>query len=119
MDKIILRNLCANAIIGTLPAERIRRQRLKAEITIETDLSSAGKMDDLTLSIDYSEIERKTLHIMENSSFFLIEALCTKIGSMLLEYPAVKRATVAIAKPGALKHAGVEIIMNFEQEKQQ
>jgi len=118
MDRIIIRDLRANAIIGTLEPERVRRQEVRATLELELDLSGAGASDDLTRSVDYSEIERRTLEIMENSRFKLLEALGAALGALLLEYDPVRRATVRLAKPRALRSSEVEIVMAFERGKE-
>lgn len=116
MDKVIIRDLRANAVIGTLEHERSRPQELRATLELELDLSGAGAADDLTLSVDYSEIERRALEIMENSRFRLVEALGSALGKMLLEYAPVRRAGVRIEKPRALRSSQVEIVMEFERK---
>ena len=115
MDKIMIRGLRANAIIGTLGSERVRRQEVRVTLELELDLSRAGASDDLADSVDYSEIERRALELVENSRFQLMEALGAALGRLLLEYAAVKRATVRLAKPHALRSSEVEIVMEFER----
>ena len=117
MDKIVIRDLRANAVVGTLEHERIRPQELRATLELELDLSGAGASDDLEKSVDYSEIERRALEIMENSRFKLVEALCSALGNMLLEYAPVRRASVRVVKPRALRHSQVEVAMEFGRKE--
>lgn len=118
MDKIIIRDLRANALIGTLEREQKYRQGIVAALTLELDLRPAGKSDDLTKSVDYSEIARRTLEIMETRHFRLLEALGNAIGKMLMEYPPVVRASVLLEKPRALNFAHVGVEMNFDRKKE-
>ena len=115
MDKIIIRDLRVNTLIGTLERERTHRQEVRAELELFLDLHPAGRNDDLTKSVDYSEIARRTREIMAEGRFRLLEALGTAIGDMLLEYPQLDRALVRLAKPRALDHAAAEIEMEFRR----
>ncbi len=113
MDKIIIRDLRVNALIGTLPQEQLRRQCLILTLELELDLGPAGEADDLTLSVDYSEIERRVAELAENSHFRLLEALGAAVKKLLLEYPPVAAGSIRIVKPRALRNSTVEIAVNF------
>ena len=113
MDKIIIRDLRVNALIGTLPHEQLRRQGLILTLELELDLGPAGEGDDLTLSVDYSEIERRVAELAENSHFQLLEALGAAVKKLLLEYPAIVAGSIRIVKPRALRNSTVEIAVNF------
>ena len=118
MDRIIIRDLRANVLVGTLEREQRYRQEISAALTLELDLSAAGNGDDLAKSVDYSEIARRAQHIMETGRFRLLEALGTAIGKMLMEYPPVVRASVLLEKPRAIAPAHVAIEMNFDRGKE-
>ena len=115
MDRIIIRDLSVNALIGTLEHEHTRRQEICADLELFLDLRPAGKSDDLTKSVDYSEIARRAQKIMAESRFQLMEALGEALGNMLLEYPPVQRAAVRLRKPRALYGAAAEIVMEFDR----
>ena len=118
MDKIIISGLRANALVGTLEREQKYRQEIAADLTLELDLAPAGRSDDLTKSVDYSEIARRAREIMETGRFRLLEALGTALGDMLLEYAPVVRASVRLEKPRAVAPARVAVEMNFERGKE-
>jgi len=116
MDRIVIRDLRANVIVGTLERERKYRQGISATLILYLDLSAAGESDDLAKSVDYAEIASRAQKIMETSRFQLLEALGTALGKMLMEYPPVKRATVRLEKPRALDFANVAVEMEFDRE---
>ena len=115
MDRIIIRDLRANVLIGTLEREKKHRQEISATLTLELDLAPAGKSDDLTRSVDYSEIARRAQLIMETSRFRLLEALGTALGEMLMEHPSVVRASVVLEKPRALDFARVAVELTVDR----
>ena len=84
MDTIFIRDLVLDAIIGTLEHERTQKQPLRLNIAFSGDFSQAGKSDDLSYSVNYREVEELVIALVENSSFFLLEALAEKIKSRRL-----------------------------------
>ena len=117
MDRIIIRDLRTNALIGTLEREQKYRQEIVATLTLHLDLAPAGNSDDLARSVDYAEIARRAQNIMETGRFKLLEALGTALGNMMLEYAPVRRAEVLLEKPRALDFAHVAIEMHFDREE--
>ena len=116
MDKILIEGISVNAIIGTLDHERVRRQNLLIDIEISLDLKKAAATDDLFQSVDYSEIERRTVEIAETSSFKLLEALAGALGNMLLSYELVQSARVSLFKAaGSAAGRGVRVVMEFDR----
>lgn len=117
MDKIIIRDLRANAFIGTLEREQKYRQEIVATLTLHLDLAPAGRSDDLEKSVNYAEIADHALKIMETRRFRLLEALGTALGGMVMEYAPVRRAEILLEKPRALDFAHVGIEMHFDREE--
>ena len=117
MDRIIIRDLRANVLVGTLEREQKYRQEIVAKLTLYLDLAPAGRTDDLTKSVDYASVARRALGIMETGRFKLLEALGTALGNMMLEYAPVRRAEVLLEKPRALDFAHVGIEMHFDREE--
>ena len=116
MDRICIEGISVFALIGTLPHERVRRQKLLVDIEVELDLKKAAATDDLFQSVDYSEIEKRTVAIAENSSFFLLEALAGAIGEMLLSFDLVQRGKVSLFKAaGSAAGKGVRVVMEFDR----
>ena len=114
MDALRIEQIAVNALIGTLSHERLRRQRLLIDVEIGLDLKKAARLDDLSAGVDYSEIEKRTVQIAENSSFRLLEALAGAVGDMLLSYAPVRRAKVGIFKAaGSAAGRGVRVEMEF------
>lgn len=55
------------------------------DVTFHTDLSEAGKADDLNKAINYTEVQQITAGIMNGESVDLIETLCYLIGTKLYD----------------------------------
>ena len=101
MATITISDLHVNAVIGTLPAERTRRQQLILTVEFDYDAAAAAANDDLFASVDYSAVEKFVVQCVEKSSYFLLEALAAAVGRCILTFPQISSCVVRIAKPGA------------------
>jgi D-erythro-7,8-dihydroneopterin triphosphate epimerase len=112
-DRIYIRDLKVRCILGIDEQERANKQNVLVQIVMETDLRRAGRTDALADTIDYRALKKRILRRAEESQFYLIEALAQSIADECLQQDQIKRVTVAVEKPGALRFArtvGVEIV---------
>src|SRR5918994_2325366 len=99
-DRILLEGMIFYGNHGTLPAERELGQPFVVDIELHLDLQPAGLSDDLTQTVDYSEVHRQTKGIVEGPPVSLTETLAERIAGTLLEgYPTVEAVRVKVAKP--------------------
>ena len=102
MDRIILRGLPVDCVIGTLPAERLVPQRLWFDLSLNGDFSRAGATDDLNDAVDYTAVERIVCEFASGTSFRLLERLAYACADFLLErFPLLGSVTLRIRKPDA------------------
>lgn len=104
MDRIFLRDLSLETVIGTLPEERLKKQSLIINVMLELDLAPAGQLDDLSLSLDYQALEEAIVELGKKSSFLLIERFASAVLDLCMQSQLVQKAEVTVDKPGALKH---------------
>lgn len=113
MDKIFIRDLALRCIIGIYPEERREKQDIVINLEMQCDLRKAGRSDDLHDTVDYKQIKKAVLELVEGSKFQLIEALAEHIADLALADEKVQGVVVTIDKPGALRFAkssAVEIV---------
>lgn len=114
VDKIFLRDLRVDCIIGILPFERVKEQPLIVNLTLSVDLEPCATHNDLTLSVDYAKLAKDVTCFIKNEKEELLEVLAQKICSLIFkEYSAVTEVLVNLAKPEAIDNcslAGIEII---------
>ena len=111
-DKILIKNLVARGIIGLNEWERKKKQDILVNLEIRTDIRAAGQKDDVGGTVNYRTIAKAVIALVEESSFFLVEALATEIARLILEHAGVESVKVRVEKPGAVRFArsvGVEI----------
>ena len=102
---IKIKNLKLKAIVGINPPERIHKQEIVINVAIELDASKAIKTDDIKHAMDYKTITKKIIAEVEKSSFFLLEALADFVLQLIMSHKQVKKATVEVDKPLALRFA--------------
>ena len=111
-DKMYIRDLAVQCIIGTKPEERRKKQAIVINIVLECDLGRAGKTDKLEDTVNYKKLAEEISDFSGKSKFFLIEKLAAGIAGICLKREEVKAVTVTVDKPGALakaRSAAVEI----------
>ena len=118
LDEIFIQDLEAYCVIGANDWERLVKQRLLIELRLTVDTTPAIESDQLEDSVNYRTISKQVVEIVEGSSFHLVESLAQKISDYCLSDKRVKRVTVVINKPGALREAGnVGIRVTRDQER--
>jgi 7,8-dihydroneopterin aldolase/epimerase/oxygenase len=115
-DEVMLEGLRFYAYHGNNPEERVQGQRFLVDVAISADLTNAGKTDDLTQTISYSDVFRRVQAIVEGEPRKLIEAVAQEIaGTILAEFSLARAVTVTVRKPevaikgSILDSAGVKI----------
>jgi dihydroneopterin aldolase len=113
-DRIVLSGLAFFGRHGVLDDERTRGQRFLIDVVLETELSAAGRHDDLALTVDYRRVYALIQEIVEGPPMRLIEAVAEAIAGRILTLPRVEAVTVRVRKPevslgGPLDGAAVEI----------
>jgi len=105
MDKIIIRSLRLDTVVGVNPEERLKRRQVLATIELEVDLSKAAQSDSLEDTVDYERIKEKIVAVASKAKMKLIEALADKIAKVCLEDQRVLAVNVVLDKPGALRQS--------------
>ena len=114
MDKIIIRNLDLYASIGVSDAEREVGQRLLVNLEVSYDLSLAGRSDELTDTISYSNLARLIQKIGTSTECRLLEYLAEQMCEGILSlFPVIDVRLQLLKKPPPvnlmIEAAGVEI----------
>ena len=99
-DRILLEDMVFHGHHGTLPAEQELGQPFLVSVELHLDLRPAGTSDDLTKTVDYSEIHSMARDIVEGPSVQLVETVAERIAAAVLEnHPLVEAVKVRVAKP--------------------
>jgi D-erythro-7,8-dihydroneopterin triphosphate epimerase len=104
MATIRIENLKLSAVIGVNDWERKIRQAIVVNVALDYDAAAAAASDRIEDAVDYKALSLAITAICEQSQFCLIEALASAILTEVMRIAVVRRATVRVDKPGALKH---------------
>jgi len=102
---IRIKNLRLRAVIGIFDWERNHPQDVVINATIQFDGSKAAHSDKIEETVDYKEITKGIIQLVEASHFFLLEKLANEILTLILKNPKVHEARVEVDKPLALRYS--------------
>jgi len=111
-DKIFIQELEVFCIIGTLPLERKRKQKIVIDLEFSAPVKKASKRDNLKDALNYKRIAEYVTRFLSKSRFFLIETLAECLAQRLLREFKLENILLRVSKPNALRNArnvGVEI----------
>ena len=120
-DRIRLQGMIFFGRHGTLAAERELGQQFVVDVELHCELRAAGRSDDLTQTVDYSEVYREVRAIVEGPPVALTETVAERIAAVILQHhTAVEAVRVCVAKPqvrldgGVLTGSAIEIVRGRE-----
>jgi D-erythro-7,8-dihydroneopterin triphosphate epimerase len=105
MAIIRINDLKVRTLIGAYPWEKVNKQELVINITIEYDASKACISDKLKDALNYDSVASKVIKIAERSHHALLEKLSSKLLAGIMSDPRVQAAHVRVDKPQALPQA--------------
>jgi dihydroneopterin aldolase / 2-amino-4-hydroxy-6-hydroxymethyldihydropteridine diphosphokinase / dihydropteroate synthase len=103
-DKIFIRDLRVNCVIGCGPDERVKRQPLVINVTLHVDIAACGDSDSLHDTVNYSAVAKRLAALVERSRCYTLEALATALAADVLtadDCRRVESVTVRLDKPEA------------------
>jgi len=105
MALIRINDLKVRVLIGAHSWEKVNKQELIINITIEYDASKACVSDKLKDALNYDSVAAKAVKIAERSHHTLIEKLSSKLLAGIMSDRRVLAAHVRVEKPQALAQA--------------
>lgn len=106
-DRLIIRNLELQCVIGAEDWERLMPQRVIVDIELRGDFSAAADSDDLGDAVDYRTACIKAAEVAAVSEYRLVETLADRIArAVLATHECITSATISVFKPLALAGFG-------------
>ena len=102
-DRIFLRGLTAECIIGFIDWERRVKQTVVVDLELPVDCARAAASDEVADTVDYKRVAKRVLAYIEASEFKLVETLAQRLAMVLLEEFALDWVRVSLNKPGAIR----------------
>ena len=103
MDKVHIKNLEVEAIIGIFQWEREVKQIISVDIEMDFDNKKAASSDDISDALDYKKVGKRVSAYIQGSKAKLVESLAEKVAKIILKEFPVSRLVLTLSKPGALR----------------
>lgn len=104
-DRIFLRGLSAQCIIGFIEWERRVKQTVVIDLELPVDCRRASASDDVAETVDYKKVAKRVLAYIEASEFKLVETLAHRLALLLLEEFGMEWVRISVNKPGAIRNS--------------
>jgi 7,8-dihydroneopterin aldolase/epimerase/oxygenase len=102
-DRIFLRGLAIDCIIGFIDWERRVKQTVVIDVEMSIDCRHAAIRDDVSDTLNYKTVAKCLIAFVEASSFNLVETLAERIAMLILHDFGVGWVRVTLSKPGAIR----------------
>jgi dihydroneopterin aldolase len=105
VDKIFVRELRVETIIGFWEWERRIKQIVSIDLEIGTDARIAAASDAIGGTLNYEQLAKRLGDFGGASQYQMVEALATAIGQIVIREFGAPWVKVSVAKPGAIPAA--------------
>jgi dihydroneopterin aldolase len=102
-DRVFLRELTTEAIIGIYDWERRVKQTIAIDLEFPCDVRRAAAADSIEATLNYKKVAKRILEFVGNSAFHLIETLAERSALMVLEEFKLEWVKLTLSKPGAVR----------------
>ena len=102
-DRIFLRDLRTETIIGIFDWERKIRQTISVDLEFPGDIRRAAASDRIEDTLNYKSVAKRVLAFVEASEYQLVETLAEQVAQLILREFAVEWVKVTLNKPGAVR----------------
>jgi dihydroneopterin aldolase len=117
-DRIFLRGLTVQCIIGFVDWERRTPQTLLIDLELPCDCERAARRDQVADTLNYKQVAKRILAWVPTTQFNLVETLAHRLALLLLAEFQLEWVRISVNKPGAIRHSrdvGVQIERRRDQ----
>lgn len=105
MDKIFIRDLRVETIIGIYEWERRIKQTVVIDLELSADIRKAALSDTIEDTVSYKGVAKRVIEFVGESEFQLIETLSERIAEIILTEFDLQWLKLTLSKPGAVRGA--------------
>ncbi len=112
MDKVIIRGLNVETVIGVFDWEKQVRQPLVFDLEMDWDISKAAETDDLAYALNYAAVSDRVIEFVQANQYDLLERLLVQLAETLRAEFSIPKIKIRVEKPAVAPHAiavGLEI----------
>ena len=115
-DEITISGIRVLGRHGAYAGEKETPQAFDVALRLHVDLAAAARSDRLADTIDYAEIHRRVVEVVQQRSFDLLERLGAEILGVAFADERVLAAEVSIGKPELLGGATATVTVRRSRE---
>jgi dihydroneopterin aldolase len=105
VDKLFIRELKVEAIIGFWEWERRVKQIVSIDLEVETDARRGAATDSIRTALNYEQLAKRLIEFVGESSYHLVESLGEAIARIAITEFTAPWVKVTLTKPGAVDGA--------------
>jgi dihydroneopterin aldolase len=102
-DKIFIRGLEVECIIGFIDWERRVKQKVVLDLELPIDCARTAQTDDVADTLDYKQVVDQVTALVAESSFMLVETMAQRIAELIINNFQIDWIRVTVNKPGAIR----------------
>lgn len=102
-DRVFLRGLEVDCIIGFIDWERRVKQTVIIDLELPIDCRRAARTDAVTDTLDYKRVAKRLIAFVGESRYQLVETLAEHAALLVLEEFGVEWIRLSVNKPGAIR----------------
>ncbi len=103
MDKIFIRELRVETVIGIFEWERRIKQTVIIDLELSADIHKAAQSDAIGDTVSYKDVAKRVMQFVEQSEFQLIETLAERITEIILDEFGLQWVKLTLSKPRAVR----------------
>jgi dihydroneopterin aldolase len=112
MDKVFIRGLKVETVIGVFAWEKQVRQPLIFDVTMDWDITQAADTDDLAYALNYAAVSDRVIEFVQGNQYDLLERLLVQLAETLRREFLISKIKIRVEKPAVAPDAmavGLEI----------
>jgi dihydroneopterin aldolase len=103
MDRIFLKDLRIETLVGVWKWEKQMPQTLSIDLEMAADIKAAAAVDKLDATLNYKAVTNSVRGFVQESRFELIETMAEGIASLIMTEFDVPWVKVVLHKPHAIR----------------
>ncbi len=114
---VFIKDFIIEEIIGIHKHEKIKKQKIIFNITLEINQNSIPNEKDIKSIVDYEKITNKLESLTKSKKYNFLESLAEDSFKEIFDDKRINSVTIKIEKPEAIKNAGSVGIEIFKTRK--
>ena len=104
--RVLIKDFLINEIIGIHKHEKINKQKIIFNITINVNQNTIPNDNDLKTIVDYEKITNKLENLVKSKNYNFLESLAEDSFKEIFKDNRIDSIKIKIEKPDAIKNAG-------------